>query len=287
MWVTDLLPPPPVAPAPPPPANARARVFVSQSNSVPPAESSWAELTKGPGLYTRADFGLPGLPVSTSAELRFDGEATAFTVLSARDTLCAACVLDEDGGDVRIANLRFVEVGLGGSRSDRVEVRDAKRGRVTTGDGDNVILIRASFRDTNLHASKDQFVIDAGAGNETIEVTGWRGVTNALIDAGAGNDRVRGTTSGDTIHGGTGNDLLWGGGGRDSFVLRQGDGQDAIMDFNAGADDRIRFEGVARSTVSWSAAVDGVTVRYGTMGDTILLAGVPFAALDWTDFSFV
>ncbi|MCS6920755.1 MAG: hypothetical protein NZM07_02355 [Elioraea sp.] len=107
-----------------------------------------------------------------------------------------------------------------------------------------------------------------------------------MIDAGAGNDRVRGTTAMDTLRGGTGNDVLWGGGGRDQFVFREGDGDDVIMDFNAVADDRIRFEGVARATVSWSAVEDGVLVRYGSAGDTILLAGVPLPTLDWTDFAF-
>lgn len=58
------------------------------------------------------------------------------------------------------------------------------------------------------------------------------------------------------------------------------------MDFDAVGTDRLRFEGVARDTVSWSAAEDGVLVRYGTQGDTILLLGVPVATLDWTDFAF-
>ncbi len=51
-------------------------------------------------------------------------------------------------------------------------------------------------------------------------------------------------------------------------------------------DDRLRFEGVARDTVSWSAAEEGVPARYGTQGDTILLIGVPVATFDWTDFAF-
>ncbi len=282
VWVADLLPPPP----PPPTPNAPARLFVSQSTAIAPGETSWVELGGGSRTRSGSDFGIPNLPSSTAADVLWTEAGVSLAVLSAWDSLRAARVLDEDGGEVRLANLRTVDVALAGTRGSTVEVVDVKRGRIATGEGDDVVTVRAFFADANLNASSNRFVIETGAGDDVIEVIGWNGVTNAVIDAGAGNDRVRGTTAMDTIRGGRGNDVLWGGGGRDQFVFRDGDGHDLIMDFDAVGDDRLRFEGVARDTVSWSAAEDGVLVRYGTRGDTILLIGVPVATLDWTDFAF-
>lgn len=286
VWVTDLLPPPPAPLAPPPEPNAPARVFVSQSTAVAPGETGWVELSNGSGTYAGAEFGIRGVPASTAAEVQWTESGISFVTLSAWDSLRAVRVVDEDGGTVRLSNLRTVEVTLGGARDSTVEVHEVKRGRITTGEGNDLVTVHAFFSDANLNASTNRFVIETGAGDDVIEVVGWNGVTNAVIDAGAGNDRVRGTTAMDTLRGGTGNDVLWGGGGRDQFVFREGDGDDVIMDFNAVADDRIRFEGVARATVSWSAVEDGVLVRYGSAGDTILLAGVPLPTLDWTDFAF-
>ncbi|WP_298958553.1 family 16 glycosylhydrolase, partial [uncultured Methylobacterium sp.] len=45
---------------------------------------------------------------------------------------------------------------------------------------------------------------------------------------------IRGTATNNLLDGGAGNDLLYGGGGNDVFVVRAGNGSDAIADFKAG-----------------------------------------------------
>ncbi len=132
----------------------------------------------------------------------------SLAVLSASNSLRAARVGDEDGGEVRLANLRTVAVALAGTRDSTVAVVDVKRGRITTGKSDDVVTVRAFFADAKRNASRNRFVIGTGAGDDVIEVIGENGVTNAVIDAGPSNDGVRGTTARDTIRGGEGNDVL-------------------------------------------------------------------------------
>jgi Ca2+-binding RTX toxin-like protein len=54
-----------------------------------------------------------------------------------------------------------------------------------------------------------------------------------VVEGGRGNDR---------LDGGAGNDILTGGDGADTFVLRSGDGNDVVTDFNAAAGDRVMFD---------------------------------------------
>jgi large repetitive protein len=81
-------------------------------------------------------------------------------------------------------------------------------------------------------------VTASGATNNTI--VGGDGLDTLL--AGAGNDRLFGGDGADTLVGGLGNDVLYGGGGADLFVYDAGDGNDRILDFDAG--DQVDLTGV-------------------------------------------
>jgi Ca2+-binding RTX toxin-like protein len=98
-----------------------------------------------------------------------------------------------------------------------------------------------------------------------------------LHEGGTGADTLVGGPGGDILRGGPGNDVLTGGAGADTFVLRQGDGADHITDFVSGVD-RLLLQGVPpeslKATATTVAGVAGMTVAYGTAGDTVFLAGV-------------
>ena len=51
-----------------------------------------------------------------------------------------------------------------------------------------------------------------------------------------GDDRIAGGDGNDTLDGGEGNDTLWGGADNDTLVLRDGYGNDVVMDFTPGED---------------------------------------------------
>jgi Ca2+-binding RTX toxin-like protein len=98
-----------------------------------------------------------------------------------------------------------------------------------------------------------------------------------LLEGTAGADVLVGGAGDDIIRGGRGNDVLTGGAGKDSFVFAPGDGTDRITDFTPGVD-RLVFEGVAAEQVVAKAAtvggVAGLSISYGTAGDSVFLAGV-------------
>ena len=58
----------------------------------------------------------------------------------------------------------------------------------------------------------------------------------------AASDAVEGGRGNDVLDGGVGNDTLIGGAGADIFVLREGGGDDVVMDFDAAAGDRVMFD---------------------------------------------
>ena len=85
-------------------------------------------------------------------------------------------------------------------------------------------------------AGKD--ILEGGAGNDWLE----GGLGDDFLSSGSSEDWLRGDSGNDTLDGGQGrdrldgglgNDILIGGTEGDSFVLRQGDGTDLIVDFLA------------------------------------------------------
>ncbi|MDO8742744.1 MAG: putative Ig domain-containing protein [bacterium] len=88
----------------------------------------------------------------------------------------------------------------------------------------------------------------------------------------AGNDTLLGNDGNDWLDGGVGNDRLNGGGGADTYVLKQGAGQDIIT----GADyrDEIVFgAGIDADSVEVSRTAAGVRIAYGGVGDSVLIEG--------------
>ncbi|HEY6630110.1 MAG TPA: family 16 glycosylhydrolase [Rhizobiaceae bacterium] len=128
-------------------------------------------------------------------------------------------------------------------------------------------------------------VEDPDAGIDTISTYGVHGysltssvnVENLTLLGGEnstarGNDLdnvITGNSGINLIDGGAGNDVLSGGGGRDTFVVRQGDGSDIIMDFRSGQ----RGDTVALADFGFEnfAAVKGALHQVGA--DSVLDLG--------------
>jgi Ca2+-binding RTX toxin-like protein len=111
-------------------------------------------------------------------------------------------------------------------------------------------------------------VVNANAGNDTVTITGSRGVT---INGGDGNDILNGGSGNDSLLGGNGNDQLNGGGGDD--VLNGGAGNDTEL--GGAGNDRYVFgpataaevdvigetAGNGTDTLDFSAMTTAVTVK--------------------------
>ncbi|MET0271865.1 MAG: calcium-binding protein [Phenylobacterium sp.] len=109
------------------------------------------------------------------------------------------------------------------------------------------------------------------------------------VNGDAGNDWVRGGQQNDVLDGGAGddwmsgdrhNDTLTGGSGADLFNLFTGSGEDRILDFNALAGDRIRWEGGLPTYTISQVGLDAV-ISYGG-GDQVTLVGVSASSLSGT-----
>lgn len=95
-----------------------------------------------------------------------------------------------------------------------------------------------------------------------------------------GDDDLRGGAGRDYLDGGQGADRLWGGAGGDTFVFRNRDGNDTIMDFDP--KDRLRFtkklvggETDPLAVVNaYAEVIDGSVVFDFGNGDRVTLAGV-------------
>ncbi len=91
-------------------------------------------------------------------------------------------------------------------------------------------------------------------------VKDWSALAQEIIDAagGAGDDLIVGTHFDDTLAGRGGADTLEGESGSDLYLWGAGDGDDRVVDewtnVLANTDDRIRFEGLATTDVSFSRA---------------------------------
>lgn len=105
-----------------------------------------------------------------------------------------------------------------------------------------------------------------------------------VLSGGWGRDTLYGGAGDDRIDGGMGRDTLFGGSGADVFVFEQGDGIDALRDFQNGVD-RIALPGAGSyADLAFSGGVGGIWLDYGN--GAVFLANVTRAQIDATDFLF-
>ncbi len=108
-----------------------------------------------------------------------------------------------------------------------------------------------------------------------------------ILVGGSGADEIRGGMEPDILVGGPGNDVLAGGGGPDVFVERPGDGNDVILDFNAGEGDTLDLSELLAGTsknlgdyVQLSTIGTNSWVRINTTGTGTGFTNVEIALLN-------
>lgn len=109
-----------------------------------------------------------------------------------------------------------------------------------TADGDGLV---GSFGADMLIGDRGPDELDGGAGDDG-------------LDGGEDDDVLDGSDGNDVLSGGPGSDILAGGDGRDVFVIAPDDGEDRIVDFEAG--DTVRFMDASKDDLAFFVGADGV-----------------------------
>ncbi len=162
-------------------------------------------------------------------------------------------------GDDVLDGGKDVDILLGGEGNDRLVVSGTDSGTdvLNGGAGTDTLVVAGKAAVTLAGFNAAAWSIELWEGNgagvngtaaaETFDLSGIAAFTATglgFLDAGDGADTVigsafaddlRGGAGNDVLRGGAGNDVLKGGAGADIFVFNQGNGQDIIGDFVAGA----------------------------------------------------
>lgn len=197
-----------------------------------------------------------GASVNAQVSYRFDDADTAEVTLdSAWNSMKNVEVSSDGAGTITLSNFVHTDVSFGDGGDSSINISDAKRGFITTGDGNDSVTIDALTN--NVHWS-NVFDIQTGAGADTIDFTGDKGISEVRIDAGTGNDAVtlhsdyktsdvqlgegddtaQGGEGADVIYGGEGADFLFGGAGND---ILYGGNNDAIVISDKEFNDDVTF----------------------------------------------
>lgn len=140
----------------------------------------------------------------------------------------------------------------------------------------SVNLIEGTDSDDVLQGTDAGDRLDAGAGDDTL--LGLNG--DDLLLGGAGEDRMVGDNGDDTLDGGLGSDRYIGGKGADTFILRLGEGVDAIRDFRLWQGDVIALAG--------GLTVGDLTIeRFGSNGARLFAGDEELATVQSTRFGAI
>jgi serralysin len=202
----------------------------------------------------------------------------------------------EDGATTALLEyLNANAVVFNGSTGADVFTGFAKADTISGGNG-NDVLSGAGGNDTlsggngvdTLNGGNNNDTLFGNAGNDRL----FGDAGNDKLYGGDGNDRLSGGAGNDILHGATGNDTLIGGTGNDTFIFLKNEGQDTIVDFDAGSarTDVIQLDATVLRTFAAvlshaTDSADGVVIDYGA--SSITLTGVDKADLHANDFLFV
>ncbi|MGB3513322.1 MAG: calcium-binding protein [Microcoleaceae cyanobacterium] len=167
--------------------------------------------------------------------------------------------IEGDGQDNRIDGLGGADEILGRQGNDEL----------LGGTGDDTL--RGNQGDDTLFGEADNDLLVGGGGQDSLL-------------GGDGVDTLNGGGNNDILDGGLGGDQLTGGAGADSFVLRSGDGNDSIEDFQPGTDNLL-LDGLDFSDLTViQDGTDTVIRETATSEDLATLVGINAASLDSSNF---
>ena len=265
------------------------------------------------GVVNVGAVSVPGTGAGGTVDVGYDPSSNSFKfdVSSAWNSVKNALAQSDTSENLIFKDFVQVDVHLGGTGSSNVEVLNAKRGNISTGEGNDTVTVSVISNDK---AWVNAFNIDTGAGNDTIVVkagtafdggvaagtnvvNGGAGVTDGSftsvkIDAGAGNDSI--DLSGvnlasSLVTGGKGIDNIKASGGADTFVFNLGDmaksiATDSIEGFNA-AVDKLKLVGTVIDNWAVSTIDSDTILTYNVTGEhkgeKIVVAGVHLTGSDW------
>ncbi len=169
----------------------------------------------------------------------------------------------DTNANVDLIDFIRADVNLGGNGDSDVWIKDAQRGDIVTGSGDDDIKIEVQGDQDNL---SDKFDINSGAGDDKIDIMGSD--VNSIFDIqmGSGDNflSLQGKYGSADIFGGGGDDQIYAGIGNDVYHFGEGQGQD-FYDAGAGTGwaDTIMLDSNSDVSItqvdecSWTLIVDG------------------------------
>lgn len=146
----------------------------------------------GPGstmTITGDDLGLTGIAADAQITLHRDAvDSVDVTLDSAWNSIQNIWVESAESGDVSVTNFVHTDVQLGDGGDSTITITDAKRGFITTGDGDDYVSIQAA---SDGFAGSTTFDVKTGAGDDTVVFSGAADGKAALtFDGGEGVDTL-------------------------------------------------------------------------------------------------
>lgn len=206
------------------------------------------------------------------------------------DTMRGGLGLDTligDGGNDNLFGGGGADDISGNAGADRLR-SEAGNDTVRGGDGNDRIF--GSFGFDSLNGGLDDDLLDGNGGNDTL--VGSSG--NDTLIGNFGFDSLNGGGGNDSLEGAGGNDTVTGGSGDDRFVFSDGDDNDLLTDFTAGAGgvDEIELSGFGAAFDTFgevigaaSQAGSNVVIDFGG-GDMLRIAGISVGDLVASDFVF-
>ncbi len=167
--------------------------------------------------------GVAGVAAKTQVTYSFaDANTAAVSLDTAWNSMKNVEVSSDQAGNITLSNFVHTDVTFGNGGDSFVQITDAKRGFITTGDGNDTVVIEAL---TNNSGWSNLFDIKTNEGNDTIDFAGDKGITKVTIEAGSGDDTVYldGNYKASQVYLGEGDDVIYGGAGNDVIYGGNGD----------------------------------------------------------------
>ena len=142
-------------------------------------------------LVPGSDMDIAGVGGSVEVELARDTAGNVDVELnSSWNSLKNIRAESDSAASIQIENFVHADVHFGNSGDSDITIVDAKRGFVTTGDGNDTIKIDA--RSNGRDSFSNLFDVETGSGNDTVVFDGSpNGYTELDFDGGAGIDTLR------------------------------------------------------------------------------------------------